>query len=121
MIRWLAEASIPFDTAMSKNNSVRHGKGFTYTPKSHKDLRDAFVMLLKSKLRGVSFVKGKVWVDIFVEKPDNRSDAANYVDFVCDGVKKAIEIDDRWYSLVVDWDIKKVDPHIRVRIGQEVA
>lgn len=122
-ITWLAKAQIPFDYAISKNRSVRSGNGHMYTPKAHKDLRDALVLLLRSELRGVSLIPGrKVWLNIFVEKPNNRGDAVNSLDFICDSVKIACGIDDRWYSVAgLDWTIRKDNPQLYVSIGQEAT
>jgi hypothetical protein len=44
----------------------------------------------------------------------------NVVDLVCDAVKDATGLDDRWYSIrCVDWQIVKVDPMLFVGLGQE--
>lgn len=121
MIRWLCEVRIPFSYAISKNKAVRWGNGHTYTPSEHKGLRDALSFLLLRELNGIPvFPRKKIWLDIHVEKPDMRGDAINVLDFVADAVKDAMHIDDRWYSVFrLDWTVKKDNPLLYVRIGQE--
>lgn len=80
--------------------------------------REALTQSLLNKDHG--FVQGKIWIDICVQKPEHRGDAVNFVDAICDAVKKGIGIDDRWFSLgLVDWQIVKKDPFIIISIGQE--
>jgi hypothetical protein len=80
-------------------------------------------MKLKNAMRGgESFYRGKVWLDILVQKPNNRGDAVNLLDSICDVVKEAIGIDDRYFSIRrLDWEIVKKDPLIYIGIGQEIS
>lgn len=74
----------------------------------------------KSALHEVSVVNNKFWVGLLVEKPDNKSDAINVVDLVCDGIRDGCGIDDRWFSLsFVDWCINKNEPRIAIQLGQD--
>ena len=67
-------------------------------------------------------VQNKLWIDIYVQKPRQNGDAVNFVDMVCDAVKDAIPLDDRWYSIrSVDWQIVKHEPMIFVGVGQETG
>jgi hypothetical protein len=70
---------------------------------------------------GVTFEKAKIWLDIMVEKANHRSDAINTIDILCDGLKKGIGIDDRWFSIArLDWClVKDRRPVVRVRVFQE--
>jgi len=72
------------------------------------------------KAQPVHFFHNKVWVDIFAEKPDQRSgDAINLLDRVADSIKRAIGVDDRWYSVRrIDWSIVKENPRIYIGMGQ---
>ncbi len=48
-----------------------------------------------------------------------RGDAVNVVDLVCDAVKDAIGLDDRWFSIKrLDWEIAKVNPQLIVGLAQ---
>jgi hypothetical protein len=59
-------------------------------------------------------------VSIFVQKTNHRGDAINVIDLVCDAIKDAVGLDDRWYSLSsVDWEIVKANPRIFISIGQD--
>jgi hypothetical protein len=75
---------------------------------------------MQSALRGRDIKQNKLWIDLFVQKPDARGDAVNLVDLVCDALKKAAGVDDRWFSIRhLDWEIVKVNPQIFVGLGQE--
>lgn len=110
---------IPFTWALSKNYQWSYRReGYVYLRAEAKAAREAITQSLLMKDHG--FVQGKVWVDICVQKPEHRGDAVNFVDAICDAVKKGINIDDRWFSLgLVDWQIVKKDPFIIISIGQE--
>jgi hypothetical protein len=123
--------TMPFDYVASKNAIWSMGRGgHVYVRKQANQFRDA----LASRIRTASaagaeiggfaptqWFQGKLWIDIFVEKPDHRGDAVNFVDLVCDAVKDATGVDDRWYCLRrVDWSIVKTDPKIRIGIGQAI-
>lgn len=63
--------------------------------------------------------KTKIWVLWTVFKPDNRSDSANTVDGVLDGVKEAVGVDDRWFAHGTDWKIDRENPRMEIEIYAE--
>jgi len=116
------EISFPWASALLKNKAktiLVHGKfrtiGLTH---KYRAILKEYVELVGPALQG-DWRKDKIWVWIDVEKPDNRSDAINVIDGICDIIKKCIPIDDRYYSVVCDWKIQKIDPIIKVRVEQE--
>lgn len=115
----VVKMKIPFTWALSKNSQWSYRReGYVYLRAEAKAVRESITQSLLMKDHG--FVQGKVWVDICVQKPEHRGDAVNFVDAICDAVKKGINIDDRWFSLgLVDWQIVKKDPFIIISIGQE--
>lgn len=119
--RHLVRVAIPFDWAASKNAVWRTGRGgHVYARAEGVAVRANLTSLIRDA--GGEWFQGKVWIDIFVEKPNHKGDATNVVDLVCDAVKDAIGVDDRWYSIRrVDWAIVKVDPLIYVGVAQEVG
>lgn len=120
-LAWAARVAVPFDWAASKNHT------FTIRKEGHVELRAearAFRQMLglslKRALAGTKVVQNKVWLDILIQKPNQRGDAANFVDLICDAVKDVIGVDDRWYSIrFLDWQIVKTAPQIIVGVGQE--
>lgn len=59
-------------------------------------------------LKGISFVpKTKVYVDLVLVKTPKmtKTDAANFLEAICDGVKLAIGIDDSYYAGSFDWQM----------------
>lgn len=115
---------IPFTYDMSKNHIwsnrfLPNGRGTVYKRDEARAQEQVIIGKLSSYIG--SFRKNKIWVDIFVEKPDNRGDAVNFVDLVCDAIKKGIDVDDRWFSLgSVDWRIVKGrEPQVFIRVYQE--
>ncbi len=124
-LRWSVRVAVPFSYAASKNAiwSMASGGGHVYMRKRARAYRDALVWEIKQALakNGIKVYEGKLWIDILVQKPDHRGDAVNVVDMVCDAVKEAVGIDDRWFSIRrLDWGISKNSPALYVGIGQEV-
>lgn len=111
---------VPFDWAASKNAVWRHGRGgHVFAREESKQLRADLAARLQAT--DVEWFQGKVWIDIYVEKPNHRGDAINVLDLVCDAVKDAIGVDDRWYSISrLDWSIVKENPRLIVGVRQGV-
>lgn len=112
---------VPFDYAASKNAVWRTGRGgHVYARKEGVTFRAALADALRAG--GHQWFQGRLWIDMFVEKPNHRGDAINVVDLVCDAVKDATGVDDRWYSIArLDWSIVKRDPRLIVGIRQAVS
>lgn len=113
---------IPYSNFFSKNAFY----GFSaknrtrYIRREGKKLRDDLILDLRNSIEPGFFKTGKVWIDILVVKPNHRSDAINLVDVLCDCIKKAINIDDNFFSIKkVDWIVNKSSPEIIIAIGQE--
>ena len=121
LLAWQLRVSVPFSWSGSKNAI------YTLRPKGHvalrresRSYRDALILSLQAGLRGRKIVHNKLWIYIFVEKNNHRGDAVNFVDMVCDAVKVATQLDDRWFCIRgVDWSVSKNDPNLFVTIGQE--
>jgi hypothetical protein len=129
---WMAEddyeptrtvrVAVPFTGAFSKNAIWSMGRttAHVYVRQEVKAARAELARLIRSE--GVDWFEGKVWIDIFVEKPNARFDAVNVIDLVCDAVKDGIGVDDRWFCVRgVDWSIVKQEPRILVGVSQEVT
>ena len=125
---WQIMVAIPFDWAASKNHIFAMRRvGHIALRREAVDYKNAMILMIRRSLNGgsahdppIKVVQNKVWLDIFVQKPNNRGDAANFVDLICDAVKQAIGVDDRWFSIRhLDWEICKDNPRIFVGIGQE--
>jgi len=116
---WTAEVSVPFSYAASKNHIWTMAGTHVYSRKESVSFRDDLAAALRKAVNGRA-VPGWLWLDIFVQKPDHKGDAVNVVDLVCDAAKDATGVDDRWYSILrLDWEIRKTDPMLWVRVGQE--
>lgn len=75
--------------------------------------------MVRDTVADIEVKQNKLWIDMFVQKPTHRGDAANFVDMVCDAVKDGIGLDDRWFSIrEVDWEIVKKDPKLFIGFGQ---
>jgi len=112
--------AFPFQSLFSKNAIYRTGYGgHVFIRKEVRALRDAIAMTFMPFRK--DYVNNKVWLEIFVQKPNQRSmDAVNVVDTVCDAVKVGLGIDDRWFSIYrLDWEIVKDNPRIFVGASQE--
>ena len=116
----VVRVAVPFDWAASKNAIWRHGRGgHVYARQESVAMRALLAQQIRAA--GGHWVQGKVWLDIFVEKPNHRGDAVNVIDLVCDAAKDAIGVDDRWYSIArLDWAIVKDNPRLIVGLRQAV-
>jgi len=120
-LEWAIRVGVPFTYAGSKNHLyARRRSGHVALRKESVAIREEITLRLMSALRGQKVAHNKVWLDILVQKPNHKGDAVNFVDLVCDAVKRAIPVDDRWYCIRrVDWQIVKENPMIYIGIGQE--
>lgn len=83
---------------------------------------------VRQALRGAPLRMDKLWVSVMVHKPDHRSDSANLIDGVLDGIQSATYdlngfgprgLNDRWYSVIVDWCIDSAEPGLEIKLWQE--
>jgi hypothetical protein len=119
---WLVKIAIPFSWASSKNHiySTSGECGHVGKRKAKKEFQDHIVRRLKPSIAKMDIKHNKLWVSIFIQKPNHRGDAINVLDTICDAVKIATGIDDRWFSIKnLDWQIVKNNPLIFITIGQE--
>lgn len=119
--QWQTRFWVPFTYAASKNHIYGFGHHMHKRAES-REIQDAIGFAAKSSLRGLKVVQAKIWIGIIVEKPNHKGDAVNVVDLVCDALKGAIGVDDRWFSIAfVDWRINKNEPRLMIQIGQEAS
>lgn len=121
-LNWEVRVAVPFSYSFSKNAvySIGKGGGHIFRRKKANKVREDLTVAIKSALKGIKPVQNKVWISIFVEKENHRGDAVNVVDTVCDSIKDAIPVDDRWFSIrKLDWHIIKNDPRLIVYVGQD--
>jgi hypothetical protein len=118
---WQVGIAVPFSYAASKNHIyAMRSRGHVALRSESRALRDEMTLRLRSALAGRRVAHNKLWIDILVQKPDHRGDAVNVVDLVCDAVKAAVTVDDRWFSLRrLDWEIVKDRPQLFLKVGQE--
>ncbi len=118
---WCARVAVPFSYAASKNHIyARTQRGHVAMRREAAAKRQEIALLVRHAVQGVRVAHNKIWIDILVQKPDHRGDAVNVVDLVCDAVKDALNIDDRWFSIRrLDWEIAKSDPQLYVGVGQD--
>ena len=120
-LQWLTRIAIPFSYAGSKNHlwATTRG-GHVYRRKESNALQEQIVQSLKTVGTSQKVYRNKIWIDIFVQKPDHRGDAINFLDLIADAIKEAVGIDDRWFSIRrIDWQIVKETPRIFIGIGQD--
>lgn len=126
-LAWRVEIALPFTYSFSKNAlwSSAGGGGHVFLRRRASDARDNIVSLLHTELRRreIAPVEGRVFIDLFVQKPDHKGDAINVLDSVCDGVKVALGVDDRWFSVRgIDWEVvKHGTPMLTIGVGQEAT
>ena len=123
VLGWSVRASIEFDWAASKNHvfSARQ-EGHATLRLERKAYRAAITAAVAQAMGPRKPLQNKLWIDVLVQKPSHRGDAANVIDTVCDAIKTAIGLDDRWFCIRrVDWQIVKTEPKLIIQIGQETG
>lgn len=121
--RWIVITSVPFSPNMSKNRRwSNNGRGAVFLSREIRDYQNALIADLRDALKDRTIYQAKLWISLHVQKPNHRWDAVNAVDTMCDAIKEAADLDDRWFCIDrVDWSIQKHEPRIFIRIGQEAT
>lgn len=120
-LAWLVRISVPFSYAASKNHIYAlNRKGHVRLRRESADLKAAITCSLRSAIGDRKVAHNKVWLDILVQKSNHKGDAINVIDLVCDGVKRALPVDDRWFCIrSLDWEIVREGGKIYIGVGQE--
>lgn len=120
-LAWFVRTWVPFSWSGSKNAIwSTNSRGHIYARRKANNVRRAVTLAIVSAVKDQRVAHNKLWVDLLIQKTSHKGDAINFVDLVCDGIKDALPLDDRWYAIRrLDWQIVKVDPRIFIGIGQE--
>lgn len=113
--------AIPFSEVYSKNalTSSRSDMGHKSIREQRNQLMSELVSKIKQTSRTIKWQEDKVWIDLFIQKPNHKFDAINFVTTICDSIKEAIQVDDKWFSIrKLDWQIIKENPLIFIGISQ---
>ena len=118
---WMVSFKIPFTQAASKNHvwSLASGSGHVFKRAESRQFQNVIVAKIQEGIREHKVFQNKIWIDLFVQKPNHKGDAINVVDVICDGLKVGLGVDDRWFCIrQVDWEISKHDPQIFITVFQ---
>lgn len=118
---WEVFVAVPYSLNASKNRRWSNtGQGHVFLGSAVRKYEAELIRTISRAMSGVAVRQSKLWISIFVQKENHRSDAINVIDTICDALKKAVGLDDRWFCLDrVDWEIVKNDkPMIFLRIAQ---
>ncbi len=120
---WLVRIAVPFQYAASKNAIyTTRRNGHVALRRESRAIRDEITLRIKNALIDQPVAHNRLWLDIYVQKPNHRGDAINVLDLVCDAVKDAVPVDDRWFAIrQLNWEVAKNDPMIFVGIGQDTT
>lgn len=119
---WSVQVEVPFSYFASKNyiHQLSRSSGRVFVHRKSKAKRSEISAAIRSGLGEQRVAHNKLWIEILVQKPDHRGDAVNVLDLVCDAVKDAVPVDDRWFCIrQLDWEIVKENPQLIISIGQE--
>jgi hypothetical protein len=118
---WMVRVAVPFSYAASKNHIYALRRtGHVALRRESRAKRDEIILMIRNSLGGRRVAHNKVWIDILVQKPNHKGDAINVVDLVCDALKDALGVDDRWFCIRrLDWEVVKENPNIFIGIGQD--
>lgn len=120
-LEWSVRIAVPFSYAASKNHIYAMSRrGHVRLRAESASLKSVITAKLSAALISQSVKHNKVWIDILVQKSNHKGDAINVLDLVCDGIKKALPVDDRWFCIrSLDWEIVREGGQIYIGIGQE--
>lgn len=118
---WTIRVLVPFSYSASKNYIHQLARSrHVFVNQKSKRKRAEITAAIRNGLQNRKVAHNKLWIDILVQKPNHRGDAINVVDLICDAVKDAVPVDDRWFCIRrLDWEIVKEDPQLIIGIGQE--
>ncbi len=116
--------TLPIDPSLSKNRSktVHYvgKKAIIRLSQEYKTAKTYYTQLMRNAFQNYPLrERVKLMVHIHMYKQDNRMDCINFVDGLCDALQDAIKINDRYYSLSIDWSIDKTYPRFEMEISQE--
>lgn len=120
---WMIRIAVPFQYAASKNAIyTTRRSGHVALRRESRAIRDAITDKLRAALEGTKVAHNRLWIDVFVQKPNHRGDAINVIDLVCDAIKDAVPVDDRWFAIrQLNWEVAKNNPQLFVGIGQDTT
>ena len=126
-IKWTIFTTLPYDSYLSKNRSIKINKqGLIYKDPKHKKIQEDIYWILKGLTHKNGYSKcptdgHKILLKIHFYKPRVNCDAVNILYGLCDAIKKAIDVDDKWFSIHgLDWSIDKKNPRIDLMIGYDI-
>lgn len=123
-LEWLVRFAIPYMQSASKNYIFGFSgkRGHVFKRKESSNYQDMVALKAREAVRQFTVRQNKVWIDLFIQKPNHKSDPINVIDLVADGIKVGIGVDDRWFAIRrLDWEIVKENPKIYIGIGQEAV
>lgn len=96
---------LPWLPALSKNRQHRVRRRGLYLTAEAQAARDTVAWLVKAALGTRRFPPtAKLWLALFVDRPDLRQDPINVLDAVADAVKGVVGVDDRYFAVAgLDW------------------
>lgn len=112
---------VPYNTHYSKNKKyyAQIRGSFRVIRKEYRTASHQLLSLFNNSFTNHPFKdQEKLWVKIYAHRPDFKSDIQNFEECICDALKESIKIDDRYYSLIIDWELNRKDPKIEIEIWQ---
>ena len=106
----------PLDFAFSKNRKYMYRRSKRFNPAYAKNMKTVADRVAKDI---ANFPKQKTWIIMRVMKQNHRGDAINFIEGVCDAIKRTVNFDDNYFSVICDWEIDKADPRLEIYIFQE--
>ena len=119
-LNWLARIAVPFSYAASKNHLyASRCVGHISLREETNAVEDAIAERVRNITQDQRIAHNKVWVDLLIQKNNHKGDAINFLEVICDGIKRGLGIDDRWFCIrKLDWEIVKIEPMMFIGFGQ---
>ena len=105
---------LPYDGRLNKNQWNRYLQ-YRHIPKAVKDLWGSFVIYIRANCQELRDSK-RLDIEIMVHRPDGRTDPQNYLTVLSDIIQEALGVNDRYYRITVDGDIRPDNPEFEIVI-----
>lgn len=113
------QIELPYDTNFSKNRmyktTIKKQTIHKYLNPEYKALLELTAYKAHNCIGDLTIQPCKLWIDIFVYRPNMKADVINFIDGIADGLKTVL-CDDRWFSVKCDWAIDTINPRIIIKV-----
>ena len=116
--------NFPFNSALSENNRLGYSgrSGRMYAKNEYKQVQEELSYKIKSQMKtlcvGAFDPRKRVFVTLTVHRPNNSSDASNFIKSINDAISRSIGVNDNLFDGSYSGLIDKKNPRFEIEIRQ---